>query len=925
MNPGRWKRVEEIYQSAVERPNDERESYVEAACAGDSDLRVNVLELLATKDADTAQLRRPVLAVAQHLGGSRRSSEGESLSDARIHQFQPGFLFANRYRIVGLVGRGAMGEVYRADDLTIGQPVALKFLRAPLDRDPTRIARFIAEVGLARQVSHPNVCRMYDIGDADGQQYLSMEYIDGESLASLLFRVGRLPLEKVVEIARQLCAGLAAAHDRGVLHRDLKPANIMLDGRGHARITDFGIAVSAADAPIGEIAGTPAYMAPEQITGGQVTTRTDLFALGLILYELLTGKRCVPVDTLQERWTRRHEIEESLPRAAARDIAPPLSHLVVLCLQPDPTARPTSVRSLAAALPGGGDPLQAAVAAGETPSPEMVASAEEKDGLSTAAAWTCLGLTLAGLVVAALYVEPMMIHRRFTLGKPPDVLVDRAQQIVRRLGYTDAPTDTAHWFVSTDRYADIAIERSGLYELVRRSSPTEQNGVFFIYRQSPRYLVPENAFGVVLYREPPADVAGMADVVLDPIGRLVRLTVVPAGLLTQSSPAVDWSIPFGEAGLEIQRFTRVAPRWVPPVAHNSLLAWDGAYPDETDRRLHVTAAAWNDRPVFFDIDTPDVDHPVALPVTVRWGGAVAEFILGALTLTALGGAGILARRNIRLQRWDRSGALRLGTYVLGLTMFQGILRAHHVPLFRDEYVLFAKLTGWSLYTAGCIVLAYIAFEPLVRKRWPRVLISWTRMLAGRFHDRRVGRDILVGAVAGVAVVFIRESEFFATRWFGASRPVPYSTALDGLGSWNQFVSLVLFVHIESLTLGLALLLILLVLRIALRTSWIAVLASVLFVLPATVVAANHLEFEVLQGILVAAALVFVLLRFGLVALLTLTFVANATMRLPITLNPSDWYIDRSVIVLLCFSALAVYGFHASFGGHSIFGHKLLDD
>ncbi|MGH9315508.1 MAG: serine/threonine-protein kinase, partial [Thermoanaerobaculia bacterium] len=151
--------------------------------------------------------------------------------------FAPGAVLAERYRIIGLVGRGGMGEVYRADDLKLGQPVALKFLPRKLSGERTWIERFYAEVRHARQISHPNVCRVYDVGEIEGRHFLSMEYVDGEDLASLLRRIGRLPGDKAVEIARQLCAGLAAAHELGVFHRDLKPYNVMLDGRGRARIT----------------------------------------------------------------------------------------------------------------------------------------------------------------------------------------------------------------------------------------------------------------------------------------------------------------------------------------------------------------------------------------------------------------------------------------------------------------------------------------------------------------------------------------------------------------------------------------------------------------------------------------------------------------------------------------------------------------
>ncbi|HYB53303.1 MAG TPA: serine/threonine-protein kinase, partial [Thermoanaerobaculia bacterium] len=161
--------------------------------------------------------------------------------------FTPGTVLSDRYRIIGLLGRGGMGEVYRADDLKLGQPVALKFLPDRLSSDRALLDRFFAEVRTSRSVAHPNVCRVYDIGEVEGRHFISMEYVDGEDLASLLRRIGRLPQDKALELSRQLCAGLSAAHERGVLHRDLKPANVMVDGRGRARIMDFGLAVAASE------------------------------------------------------------------------------------------------------------------------------------------------------------------------------------------------------------------------------------------------------------------------------------------------------------------------------------------------------------------------------------------------------------------------------------------------------------------------------------------------------------------------------------------------------------------------------------------------------------------------------------------------------------------------------------------------------
>ncbi|HEY7112636.1 MAG TPA: serine/threonine-protein kinase, partial [Thermoanaerobaculia bacterium] len=181
-------------------------------------------------------LATPSVAAAARRAPSSPVGRLASSDSIEAGGFTPGTMLAERYRVIGLIGRGGMGEVYRADDLKLGQPVALKFLPDRLSSDQALLERFFAEVRTARTVAHPNVCRVYDIGDVDGRHFLSMEYVDGEDLASLLRRIGRLPQDKALELSRQLCAGLSAAHDRGVLHRDLKPANVMVDGRGRARI-----------------------------------------------------------------------------------------------------------------------------------------------------------------------------------------------------------------------------------------------------------------------------------------------------------------------------------------------------------------------------------------------------------------------------------------------------------------------------------------------------------------------------------------------------------------------------------------------------------------------------------------------------------------------------------------------------------------
>jgi hypothetical protein len=266
-------------------------------------------------------------------------------------RFAAGTLIGERYRIISLLGRGGMGEVFRADDLALGQPVALKFLPESMT-DELTLERFRNEVRIARRISHPNVCRVYDIGETDNQVFLSMEYVDGEDLSSLLGRIGPLPWNKAREIARQICTGLAAAHDKGVLHRDLKPSNIMLDGRGEALIMDFGLAGLAHE--IDDVrSGTPSYMAPEQLAGKEVTARSDIYALGLVLHELFTGKPAFQGKTLDEIVRVRRESTPLRPSTLVRDLDPAVDLVILRCLEEEPENRPASALMVSAALPGG--------------------------------------------------------------------------------------------------------------------------------------------------------------------------------------------------------------------------------------------------------------------------------------------------------------------------------------------------------------------------------------------------------------------------------------------------------------------------------------------------------------------------------------------------------------------------------------------
>ncbi|HMF08715.1 MAG TPA: serine/threonine-protein kinase, partial [Thermoanaerobaculia bacterium] len=521
--------------------------------------------------------------------------------------FTPGAILVERYRIIGLIGRGGMGEVYRADDLKLGQPVALKFLPERLSSDAPLLDRFFAEVRTARQVSHPNVCRVYDIGEAEGRHFLSMEYVDGEDLASLLRRIGGLPPSKALEIARQLCAGLAAAHERGVLHRDLKPANVMVDGRGRARIMDFGLAVAIQDGAGDagrDVAGTPAYMAPEQLAGKGATVRSDLYALGLVLFELYTGRRAFEAATVEGYRQKHAEATPTSPSALVAGIDPAVERAILRCLEKDPQMRPASAAQVAAALPGG-DPLAAALAAGETPSPEMVAAAGTDERISPAVA---RGLVAASVLVMLLHA--FLAPRTCVLPvvgseKSGEVLRVRAREILASLGMPERPGD---WAGSLDHDIPFFVWIANHDQSAGRwRRGIMRDGLSYLYRESPLPLVPtplgEGPFPspLVTQSDPPPVRAGMKEVRIDAEGRLKELHVVPQEIEKASGPAppADWIALFRAAGLEPSVFHSVEPRWSPPVFADSRAAWEGPHPERSGLTMRVEAAAYRGRPVSF--------------------------------------------------------------------------------------------------------------------------------------------------------------------------------------------------------------------------------------------------------------------------------------------------------------------------------------
>ena len=844
----------------------------------------------------------------------------------------PGSVIAGRYRIIGLIGRGGMGEVYRADDLKLGQPVALKFLPAKLATEPAWIERFYAEVRHARGVSHPNVCRVYDVGEIEGRHFLSMEYVDGEDLASLLRRIGRLPPDKAVEIARELCAGLAAAHDKGVLHRDLKPANVMIDGRGRAKITDFGLAVGVeGDKGGAEVSGTPAYMAPEQLSGKGASVQSDIYALGLVLYEIFTGRKPFEAATLAD-WRRKHSEEQpTAPSTVTPGLDPVVERVILRCLEKDPTARPRSVAAVAAALPGG-DPLAAAIAAGETPSPEMVAAAGSDEGMKPAAAWACFLLILAGMALVAWLSPRAYRHGHVPLEKPPEVLAERSREIIRRLGYTEKPLDAAWDFSGKPDYRRWVEEHDKSKNRWKDMEDGRPASIFFWYRQSPAPLIAERFRGddagliAVTETDPSPTTSGMITVELDPLGRLIRFEAVPSPTAapTTADRPPEWEALFAEAGLDRTAFAPTEPRWHPPFYADSRMAWTEGQPERADRPLGIEAAAQGGHPVYFELVGPWSPPPRMPPGEPSSRlNAYEVFVASLFTVLLVGGA-LLARRNLRLGRGDRRGGTRVAAFVFGCWMFDWVLEGRHVGNI-SEYALFIQGLGMSLFVAGLTWLIYIALEPLIRRRWPDSLIAWTRLLSGRLTDPLVGRVLLAGALLGVFFAILSELGELTRRALEVPPPIPPFPWFEGLRGPRVVAGHLVGASAVSMLIALGFALLFFLLRAILRKEWLAVGAFVLFVtLTVVMLAQGGGLIAAVFGLVKAAALILVFLRFGLLALIFGNYFAHL-LEFPLTTDSSAWYAGTSLFLLVVLAALVVYGFRIAVAGRPILSGMRLED
>ncbi len=431
ITPERWGRIKAVFQSAVDLTPAERPTFLAGACTGDDPLREEVERLLAVYDETGSFMDSPVGGLLPGTAGAMRTEwiEPEERRPARsptprtpsrrgaapANTFAPGDIVDGRYKIVRFIAEGGMGEVYEAEDLALHGRVALKTIRSDIAEDARTLERFKREIHMARKVTHPNVSRIYDLGthsagsgtpDAPARDvlFLTMELLAGESLADRIARERRLATADALPIVAQISAGLAAAHAIAIVHRDFKSGNVMLvaDAHGGTRavITDFGLArqTSAEDglasiSDTGAVVGTPAYMAPEQIQGLPVTAAADIYALGVVMYEMVTGQRPFEGGSVISVAVKRLTEAPRAPRAVVPDLDPAWEAAILKCLERDPVARFASVADVANAL-----------GAGITPTPSRMIRPALRVGKSARVRQAIAALIVAGAVIAGYTV-----------------------------------------------------------------------------------------------------------------------------------------------------------------------------------------------------------------------------------------------------------------------------------------------------------------------------------------------------------------------------------------------------------------------------------------------------------------------------------------------------------------------------------------
>ncbi len=823
-------------------------------------------------------------------------------SDAPAERFPSGATLANRYRILDLLGRGGMGEIYKARDIVLDQTVALKFLPEELSRDAERHARFVNEIRMARQMTHPNVCRVYDLDFAGDLAFISMEYVTGEDLGSLLRRIGRLPQNKALVISRKLCSGLAAAHAKGVLHRHFKPANVMIDAAGNPVIMDFGIACfSDRILAAGIRSGTPPCMAPGRTAGREVTVQSDIYALGLVLHEIFSGRR-PNVDGGAST-----KLSDTVT-----GIDPAIERAIDACLQQDPRRRPASALAVIALLRGG-DPLRAALEAGDAPSPGLVAASRTAAGLTVRQVWICWAVLLVCLAASLFLLAQTWLPNRISLDFSQDVLARRARDVRERLGYAGKPVGQAWEFAGGGR------ELSGWMRTNKRSAERAPLPPLLFWRRSSKHgLFSRDLDTPILAPDaPPMTLPGTTRVLLSPASRVQQFIAVPPA--DEPKPplpyATGWDEVFRLMGFDRSLFIRSQSKWAPNQPFDARFARTGPFSAKDPAPIGIDAATGRGRLVHLVWRGPWVRPPREqgfMPSLSQW---VTIYMLAAAIPAVLTVSCWLAVLPLRRGRSDQTGPSRLFAFLFVSTLAE-------VILMQNWLIGIQAFNRWcagiqlALFGAAAGTVGYLAMERYVRRIWPEALITWRKMLHGAWRDPLVGSHVLAAVAVGLALGL--PSLIGALLARGSPASTPDVVVLRGgagilAGGIRSFG--------EAVALGMLYFALIFILRSLLRRTWIVVLVAPL--LAALLQVANRGVWHE-AGMMYAAWAIgtWLVCRFGVLVGMAAFFVNGILTRCGFAAGASAWFAWHGWSGVALILAVAIWATRWALAGRPLPGSSV---
>ena len=542
----------------------------------------------------------------------------------------------------------------------------------------------------------------------------------------------------------------------------------------------------------------------------------------------------------------------------------------------------------------------------------MVAGAGGEGALRPAVAVACLALLLAALSGVWVWESRNHLENHVAMPTPPVELAVAARAVLAGAGYAHPVADSAYGFARDPSYFDKVAKDDPSPRRWDNLRSVEPSPVWFWYRESPVPLEPVARVGGATASNPPLDQSGMTYVRLDPRGHLMRLRAVPPDLSQTPGPWTepDWTRLLAAAGFDLASLVPSDPLWTPLEATDVRRAW------VTKDGLRIEAGAFRGRPTWFSV-TPSWRPPATDVVPARpIGEQVAQYVLVLFPFAVTLASAVLARRNMRLGRGDRKGAFRYAAVVVGVGVVAALLENSDAPVNRLALAGNTNL-ALKIYEGLFVWLFYLAVEPYVRRLWPNTLIAWSRVLEGRLRDPLVGQHVLLGALAGLAATLLIHLELLVV-----GPPLPPSwESLPALAGVGATLAANVEVLREALRMPIYILMAVLVLRVILRRTWVAYL--VFLGLPVVVFASGVPLPNAIVGVILVALSLVVLTRLGLLAMLVVVLFTDWP-NFPFTTDPSSWFFPSSVVTMLVYASVGVYGFVVSLGGQRLFKDPLAD-